>query len=100
MMQPGHPKDILKGGKRLPWDPRNRLRLLSKFKIQKKKRKIQIKTSMAKTMGLFRDSQAYLGSPGPRPKYRLNPLLIVPGGNTKRTQTKQETPTALKPMEK
>jgi hypothetical protein len=33
MVQPGHPKDILKGGKRLPWDPRNRLRLLSKFKI-------------------------------------------------------------------
>jgi hypothetical protein len=55
---------------------------------------------MAKTMWLFRDSQAYLGSPGPRPKYRLNPLLIVPGGNTKRTQTKQETPTTLKPMEK
>ena len=38
--------------------------------------KNQNKTSMAKAMGLFRDSHAFRDSPGPRPMYPLSPLLI------------------------
>jgi hypothetical protein len=38
--------------------------------------KFQNKTSMAKAMGLFRDSHAFLDSQGPRPMYRLSLLLI------------------------
>jgi hypothetical protein len=33
---------------------------------------------MAKAMGLFRDSRAFLGSPGPEQMYWLNPPLIGP----------------------
>jgi len=43
MVQPGHPKEILKGGTRLPWGPGNGVRLLSKFKIQKKREKFKLK---------------------------------------------------------